>query len=392
MTTHLWLYDAAGRTDQWPTYTPTDVSLTIATASMLRYVGTISAGDFVGSTFAETYRGRFNYDSGGYPSGRVTSVGVFVDGEAVMGVRFDEPARVRHYQADFADRLTGDVAFHGNNRANAMETTTGADTLSGGAGNDTLSAGTGKDLIYGGKGDDYLLGGAGIDTIVGGAGDDTYVVDRYKDAVREVAGGGNDTVISFLDYRVAANVENVFLYASALRAWGDEARNLLAGNANANELHGLAGNDTLSGGNGTDTLIGGYGHDQLVGGAARDRLTGNAGDDVLDGGRSADWLTGGGGDDTFTFLKVQDSLPNLRDVVSDFTDGDTIDLSDIDARTDDTADDTFRYIGARAFSGDSGELRYAHGLLAGDIDGDRSADFIIRILGAPALSADDLVL
>ncbi|MFT3972760.1 MAG: M10 family metallopeptidase C-terminal domain-containing protein [Amaricoccus sp.] len=390
MTTYLWLFDAAGPTDQWPAYTPTDVRLVTATRTLLDYSGTISDGVFAGDSLRETYHGRFNL-SGSAPAGRIGSVDVAFDDTPVFGARFDDPVRVRAYPADFTERMTGDVSFRGNASANAMETGAGNDSLTGGAGNDTLSSGAGHDRLFGGAGQDVLVGGAGRDTMVGGDGNDVYVVFG-PDRLVEAADGGRDSIGAVVDYRLPLNFEALVLYGSAVSGWGNGTRNWLAGNEQANVLDGLAGGDVLAGFAGADTLVGGFGDNSLLGGFGRDRLIGGAGDDNLLGGAHGDWLTGGAGDDVFGFVKASDSAPSLRDVISDFGTGDTIDLSEIDARSDHAGEDAFRYIGARTFDGTSGEVRYAHGLLSGDVDGDGAADFVIRVLGAPALHADDLVL
>jgi serralysin len=63
----------------------------------------------------------------------------------------------------------------------------------------------------------------------------------------------------------------------------------------------------------------------------------------------------------------------------------------IDADTDGTAgNQAFKFIGATAFSGVDGQLRFAGGILQGDTNGDRRADFEIKIVGA--LLAGDVIL
>ncbi|HEY7384825.1 MAG TPA: matrixin, partial [Beijerinckiaceae bacterium] len=70
---------------------------------------------------------------------------------------------------------------------------------------------------------------------------------------------------------------------------------------------------------------------------------------------------------------------------------DKIDLRTIDADTDGTAgNQAFRFIGGAAFSGVDGQLRFSGGLLQGDTNGDRVADFEVRIVGA--LVAGDVLL
>ena len=53
-----------------------------------------------------------------------------------------------------------------------------------------------RETISGGIGDDILDGGIGIDDMRGGSGDDTYIVDNYKDIIREASNKGTDLVNS----------------------------------------------------------------------------------------------------------------------------------------------------------------------------------------------------
>ncbi len=135
------------------------------------------------------------------------------------------------------------------------------------------------------------------------------------------------------------------------------------------------------------------GNNTLYGNAGNDRLTAGTGDDVLVGGAGSDVLIGGLGADRFVFLSASDSTAALRDVITDFRTGDKIDLRAIDADTDGTAgDQAFRYIGSAAFSGVDGQLRYANGILSGDLNGDKVADFQIALSNVRALAATDFFL
>ncbi|QNM95693.1 calcium-binding protein [Chitinimonas koreensis] len=152
----------------------------------------------------------------------------------------------------------------------------------GGAGSDTLAnienliGGSGNDALTGNALDNRLAGGAGQDTLTGGGGNDTYVVDNAGDVIVEAAIDADiDTVISSVDYTLAANVENLYLTGSA---------RVGVGNARSNMIRGSDGNDTLSGGSGgADTLVGGLGDDSLSGGSL---LIGGVGNDTLSLGDS----------------------------------------------------------------------------------------------------------
>ncbi len=145
-----------------------------------------------------------------------------------------------------------------------------------------VNAGDGNDTITStGKNDDTIDGGAGDDTMAGGGGDDHYYVDSPGDVVIESVNEGLDTVISNIDYTLAANVENLTLANLALLGTGNGLANRIVGNAEANTLVGLDGNDTLFGGTGDDILIGGEGSDTYS------WVRGDGNDTIIDTGTGA---------------------------------------------------------------------------------------------------------
>jgi Ca2+-binding RTX toxin-like protein len=242
-------------------------------------------------------------------------------------------------------------------------------------------------------GADVIDGGTGADRMIGSAGNDTYIVDNAGDRVVEQPGEGTDTVKSPFPGALPANVENFVLTGSAAGTLtGSAVANALTGNGAANTLKGLAANDVLAGGagndildgaDGADRLDGGTGNDRLIGGTGADRLSGGDGSDVIDGGTGADLLTGGGGKDRFEFRSTKDSTRAARDRITDFAGaaGDRIVLSAIDANTRKSGNQSFAFIGSKAFSGKPGQLRFAKGVLSGDVNGDRKADLSIRVTG-----------
>ena len=150
----------------------------------------------------------------------------------------------------------------------------------------------------------------------------------------------------------------------------------------------LTGNvlvNTISGNNGNDTLSGDLGNDILLGGNGRDLLTGGEGSDQLSGGR---------GKDRFIYTSIADSRASTvtRETISDFRDGDKIDLSAIDANATIDGNQAFAFIKKQAFTGVSGQLRFSNGLLEADINGDRETDFAIALTGRNRLYASSFVL
>lgn len=161
----------------------------------------------------------------------------------------------------------------------------------------------------------------------------------------------------------------------------------------------------LNGSAARDVLYGDYHNNNLSGQSGADSLLGGAGSDRLEGGTGADRLDGGTGADVFVFASLADSrLTAMRsdghkimpDTIADFTSGtDKIDVSALDAVSGAAGDQAFTFIGANAFSGQAGELRFeTHGdskFIYADLDGDRYADLQI-IAATPLLQATDFIL
>jgi Ca2+-binding RTX toxin-like protein len=249
----------------------------------------------------------------------------------------------------------------------------GDDQFSGGPGDDQLLGGTGDDELYGYSGRDRLFGEAGNDTIDGGADNDT------------IDGGSGD--------------DHLF---------GNSGKDRLYGNEGRDKLLGGASNDTISGGADDDTIDGGSSNDRLYGDSGNDALKGGSGNDWIVGGLGRDKLYGGSGADVFDFNSAQESrVGSQRDVISDFQSGrDLIDLRGIDASELRKGNQAFTWscmdmafvnpneadasLLKTGFTGKAGQLRYDRGILMGDTDGDRKADFQIKVVGN--FSIGDLLL
>ena len=91
--------------------------------------------------------------------------------------------------------------------------------------------------------------------MTGGTGNDLYIVESATDIVTEAASAGTDTVVSYVNYTLGANVENLILRGTAAAGTGNTLNNTISGNASANTLDGGAGADAMAGGAGNDTYV-----------------------------------------------------------------------------------------------------------------------------------------
>ena len=290
------------------------------------------------------------------------------------------------------DELTGDS---GNNWIRGAP---GNDTIRGGDGHDTLIGARGEDAVWGENGNDTLDGRRGSDTLKGGPGNDTLEGGADPDSLD--GGPGVDTVTyEQSDAGVEVDLSPETDTASGGHAAGDtiekfenvtgsEHGDELTGDSEPNALQGLGGADELTGGGGADTLTGGAGQDEL---------------------------TGGGGKDTFVFSAAADSTSAAWDTIDDF-----VSLALASARDDDEDKDpdqldlsalagTLSFIeeedGAFDGAAGQGQVRYVHGTSGSgseasehtdvevDVNGNGSADFVVRLLGDHYdLAAGDFIL
>jgi Ca2+-binding RTX toxin-like protein len=252
----------------------------------------------------------------------------------------------------------------------------GAMNLTGNGLAQILAGNASSNQLSGGGGNDKLWGGAGDDSMAGGADNDIYAVNDAGDTVSEAGGGGSDTVFAFTSWTVTASSEVEYVAASAAGAMnltGNGLAQILAGNGFGNLLAGAGGNDSLYA---------------------------SAGGDSLDGGADADSLFGGDDADDFIYDAVSDSTVALagQDRIGDFShaQGDRIDVSGIDAIAG-GGEDAFSFVPGGAFTNVAGQLiaRALSGTVysvEGDIDGNGSADFAIRVVSATVLEQADFVL
>lgn len=299
----------------------------------------------------------------------------------------------------------------GGGSAIVAVTVTGKDGV-----DDKLMGGGGDDRIEGTAYKDYFdLSNGGTDQVSGGTGNDAIFAGATFDASDRIDGGsGTDDQLGLrgdyssqhvLDAQSMQNINSLILisaqdgrFGSGGAAFGYDFK-LHDGNVAAGELLVINGNtlradewmliDGSGESDGRFRFVAGAGNDTLVGGAGNDEFYGRAGADVL---------TGGGGDDRFYFRSNETSLAT-PDRITDFSAGDRIDLSAIDADLGAAGNNAFTDVGSSLFTGLAGELRRVelasgHWLVEGDINGDGVADLALEIFTASghALGVADIIL
>jgi Ca2+-binding RTX toxin-like protein len=92
----------------------------------------------------------------------------------------------------------------------AINGTSGADSIIGGSGNDSIQGGAGNDTIDGGAGNDNIGGNDGVDSIAGGAGNDALSGGSGQDrfVFHEFGSANADTISDFASAWDGINVDN----------------------------------------------------------------------------------------------------------------------------------------------------------------------------------------
>lgn len=230
--------------------------------------------------------------------------------------------------------------------------------------NNILIGNSGNNTLYGYAGNDVIDGGTGGDAMYGGAGDDIYYIDNTDDKAIENTNEGNDTVISSINYTLAANIENLYLSpeVGAINGTGNSLDNKIIGNDANNILDGKGGKNILVGGKGDDiyiinaanssdviteyydegidtvkssitySLANTYNVENLIltgtdningiGNELDNYITGNSANNILRGGEGNDTLYGGGGSDTLYGGKGNDKyiIDNTYTIVNELED------------------------------------------------------------------------
>lgn len=281
------------------------------------------------------------------------------------------------------------------------------------------------DKMIGSGKDEQFMGVGGKDNIDGGGGWDELRYDRdqrfdgKKGIVVDLEKGKIRDGFGTID--TVKNIEAVF---------GTYFNDKFKGDAEDNHFRGFGGKDSFDGGKGSDTvnfhfwddlgqkgavvdlrkttgniLNDGFGNvetaksienlegsefaDDFTMGRVDGYLDGRGGDDRLAAGSGENWIRGSDGGDMFVFLSAAHSTAAKTDEIEDFSrkDGDRIDVSKV-------AD--FDFIGKAKFSGGGAELNYQvkgdETFLYGDTNGDKKADFVVRLDGKFTLVEGDFIL
>ena len=281
------------------------------------------------------------------------------------------------------------------------------------------------DKIVGSGKDEQFMGMGGKDNIDGGAGWDEVRYDRDQRF-----DGKKGIVVDLEKGKIKDGFGNVDTVKNIEAVIGTYSKDTFKGDAKDNEFRGLSGKDSYDGGKGSDTvnfqfwedlgqkgiivdlrkakdnvLDDGFGNketaknieningsefnDDITLGSAEGWAWGHVGDDRLTAGSGKNWLGGDVGADTFIFLSAAHSTAAKTDTIEDFSrkDGDRIDVSKV-------AD--FDFIGKAKFSGGGAELNYQvkgnETFLYGDTNGDKKADFVVRLDGKFTLVESDFIL
>jgi Ca2+-binding RTX toxin-like protein len=181
-----------------------------------------------------------------------------------------------------------------------------------------------------------MNGLAGADTMIGGLGNDVYYVDNAGDVVQESAGGGVDTVYSYVTYTLPTELDHLRIVGTGVvDATGNTLNNTIYAGDGDNVMDGAGGTDTVTyqyalgavtvnlglttvqatGGSGNDVV---RNFEGFLGSSFNDVVTGTDAANTLNGNGGADTMTGGLGGDSYYVDNVGDVI---IEVVSTATSG-----------------------------------------------------------------------
>ena len=286
--------------------------------------------------------------------------------------------------------LLGDDTITGSNLGDFLFT--------GDGGTDTVDAKGGNDVI-----DMAATAFAPFHSINGGTGTDTIQAFSNIFSADTVLDLRNATLQSIEALTIEGGI-TVRLLGSQIGAGVSSAAGITksfgTGDATLEVVLNAAGAADLSG-----FTVGAGVSIKIFGSTGADTITGSNVSDAIRGEGGKDVLTGGAGGDTFEFLALADSAKKkaLRDTITDFTKGDRIDLSGIDASTKKGGDQAFKFTKKEgAALKKAGNLVYDQidkkgtakdmTIVYADTNGDKKADMAIALKGIVDLSKGDFLL
>ena len=159
-------------------------------------------------------------------------------------------------------------------------------------------------------------------------------------------------------------------------------------------------NANLAGSAATESLFGDYHANRLDAKGGDDTIRAGAGDDLIWGGSGFDQLWGEAGADTFVYGTVSDSVFKVGafDILRDFdpTEGDRIDLAEIDANTRKAGNQKFKFDADGDGRAGTGQLSFrisdGQTYVYGNTDKDKKAEFHVVIDWELDISASDFIL
>jgi len=264
----------------------------------------------------------------------------------------------------------------------------------------------GSFFIYGGGGTDNLLGGSKNDTFYFGENLQFGATDHVDGGVAgtdQLGLRGNYTIVFGANQLIS--IESIGLVSALDTRFGGLGTaynynltmndgNVAAGVRMTVDAAPLRGAETLTF-DGSAEVDGSF---RIFGGQGNDTIKGSQGNDLITGGTGADNLYGSGGNDIFNYRTVAESTSASRDTIHDFSLGDLLNLSQIDAISGTPGNDSFNFIGSGAFSNTAGELRATlaggNWTVQGDVNGDGIADIeiIVVVTDAHPIGGGDFIL